>query len=266
MPDASPIPLTAASLIGYLRDRDVRLRIEGERLRVNAPRGVMTPELAAALRERKVEILDYLRAAPPAPEASPPLVAISRNRRLPLSFAQLRLWFLDRLEPGNAFYNVPLVLRLEGRLNLGSLAQALNRIVARHEALRTSFPESEDGKPTQVIAPSAPVPLPRVDLEQLSPRRCQAETDRQILREVRRPFDLARGSVLRTLLLRRGRRDHVLVLTIPPHRDRRLVGATVPGRAGPALSRRALPRDPAAPRAADPVRGLFFLAAPMAAR
>src|SRR5687767_10173301 len=73
----------------------------------------------------------------------------------PLSFAQQRLWFIDKLQPGSPVYNIPTVLRLEGNLNLDALRKSLDAVVARHEALRTTFVSREDN-PFQKINPPAP--------------------------------------------------------------------------------------------------------------
>jgi acyl carrier protein len=81
---------------------------------------------------------------------APPLVRVSRERELPLSFAQQRLWFLDQLEPGSAFYNVPTAVRLQGELNVEALERTLTEIVRRHEVLRTVF-QSVNGDAVQVI-------------------------------------------------------------------------------------------------------------------
>src|SRR5262245_42214568 len=96
-----------------------------------------------------------------------PLVGRARRSEAPLSFAQERLWFLDRLQPGSAFYNVPIALRLEGTLDVSALERALSEIVRRHEALRTSFGEGPNG-PIQVIAPPRRLNLL---VEDLSSRR-----------------------------------------------------------------------------------------------
>src|SRR5205085_11690314 len=95
-----------------------------------------------------------------------PLVPVARTGELPLSFAQQRLWFLDQLVPGSAFYNVPVVVQLSGPLRLAALAQTLRAIIARHETLRTTFP-SQDGQPLQRIARSAPLALTLLDLQAL---------------------------------------------------------------------------------------------------
>ena len=84
--------------------------------------------------------------------ALPPLVPVPRDRELPLSFAQQRLWFLDQLEPGQSVYNIPVALRLAGRFDLAVMERAIGEVVRRHEVLRTTFAVA-DGRPVQVIAP-----------------------------------------------------------------------------------------------------------------
>jgi amino acid adenylation domain-containing protein/non-ribosomal peptide synthase protein (TIGR01720 family) len=142
-----------------------------------------------------------------------PLRRLARERELPLSFAQQRLWFLDQLVPGNPFYNVPAAVRLSGELDVAALEQSLNEILNRHEVLRTTF-KSVDGRPLQVIAPEGSLTLERVSLEDLP----EDEREREVLRlageEARRPFDLAGGSVIRAGLLRLSEREHVLLLTM----------------------------------------------------
>ncbi|WP_229212481.1 condensation domain-containing protein, partial [Duganella sp. HH105] len=94
------------------------------------------------------------------------LAPVERKEGMPLSFAQQRLWFLDQFEPGSAFYNIPAAVRLNGQLDATALQRALNEIVRRHEALRTSF-ASVDGTPVQVIAPELQLALETTDLSDL---------------------------------------------------------------------------------------------------
>ena len=110
---------------------------------------------------------------------------------IPLSFAQQRLWFLDQLEPDSALYNIPMAIRLTGRLNTTALEQSLNTIIQRHEALRTTFAASE-GEPVQVITPTLKLALPLVDLRHLPGAEREAEAQRLSIAEAQRPFDLAR--------------------------------------------------------------------------
>jgi amino acid adenylation domain-containing protein/non-ribosomal peptide synthase protein (TIGR01720 family) len=129
---------------------------------------------------------------------------------LPLSQAQERLWFLDRLSPGSAVYNLPGAFRLRGPLRPGALAWAFGELTRRHEALRTRF-VTVVGHPVQVIDPPMPFVLPAIDLSGLRERA--AEARRITEEEARRPFDLERGPVLRTALLRLGPEEHLLLAT-----------------------------------------------------
>jgi amino acid adenylation domain-containing protein len=148
---------------------------------------------------------------------SPPLVPVPRGPlggqvELPLSFTQRRLWILDQLEPGSFAYNLASALRLHGALAAGALGQALAEIVRRHESLRTVFPAVE-GEPLQVVLPAGERPLPLVDLAALPAPEGVAEAGRLAAEEALRPFDLTRGPLLRTVLLRLAESEHALLLT-----------------------------------------------------
>ncbi len=151
------------------------------------------------------------RSGPVSP--APPLLPVPREGPLPLSFAQQRLWFIDQLEPGSPLYNLPSALRVEGPLDIAVLAACLSEILRRHEALRTVF-AVRDGSPVQVIRAASPCALPLVDLSALAASRREAEALLLVGLEARRPFDLARGPLLRGLVLRLGERDHAVALTM----------------------------------------------------
>ncbi|MDY7092837.1 MAG: amino acid adenylation domain-containing protein [Acidobacteriota bacterium] len=131
----------------------------------------------------------------------------------PLSFAQQRLWFLDRLDPGSTAYNMPAVLHCRGALDPAVLARVFTEIMRRHEILRTRFQDQAEG-PVQVVAAPAPVPLPVVDLRNLPESAVREEGYRLAAREAAQPFDLERGPVLRTRLVRLGKDDHLLLLDL----------------------------------------------------
>jgi amino acid adenylation domain-containing protein len=140
-------------------------------------------------------------------------ISVSRQKSFPLSFAQQRLWFLDRLEPGSATYNVPAAFRLAGDLKVQALEQSLDEIVRRHEVLRTIFP-TINGDPVQRILPSSSFSLTHADIGD----RPASERDQvlsELLREeAERPFDLSRGPLMRAKLLRLAPQDHVLFLNM----------------------------------------------------
>jgi amino acid adenylation domain-containing protein len=146
-----------------------------------------------------------------ATPSAPALVAVGRTGALPLSFAQQRLWFLDRLEPDSPFYNIPLALRLEGTLDVDALQRGLTELVRRHETLRTTFAEQE-GQAVQLIHPPADFPLPVVELQDLPD--AAAEARRLAHEEAQRPFNLTRGPLMRATLLRLSPRQHVLLLSL----------------------------------------------------
>ncbi|MGM9334861.1 non-ribosomal peptide synthase/polyketide synthase [Streptomyces murinus] len=155
-------------------------------------------EMREALRRRLAG-----RAGGTAPAARQGIPRADRDRPLPLSFAQQRLWFLDRLRPGDPRYNSAVAVRFTGPLDQEALGGALAAVVARHEALRTTFEET-DGRPVQRVHPAGPVPLPVRDT---------ADLDADLRAEYARPFDLRQGPLLRALLLRESAVSHILLLT-----------------------------------------------------
>ncbi|MFP2930363.1 amino acid adenylation domain-containing protein, partial [Pyxidicoccus sp. 3LG] len=156
--------------------------------------------------------MESLAGTSKAGALAPPLVPVRRDGPLPLSFAQQRLWFLDRLEPGSPFYNMPSVLWLEGTLDTDALERSLTELVRRHEVLRTTFEDAEG--PVQVIHPPPRLPLAVVDLSVLPESDREREARRLAHEEVRRPFDLERGPLLRATLVRLSESRHLLVLML----------------------------------------------------
>ena len=128
-----------------------------------------------------------------------------------MSFAQERLWFLEQLEPGTSLYNVSQAFRLTGPLEEGALRSALDTIVARHEALRTTY-EAPAGLPVQLIHPPRPVDWAAIDLSNTAEGCRDSEVQACVIQEARRPFDLSSDLMLRARLLRLASEDHVLLL------------------------------------------------------
>ncbi|MGE0127969.1 MAG: amino acid adenylation domain-containing protein [Blastocatellales bacterium] len=143
----------------------------------------------------------------------PPMLPVPRDRELPLSFSQQRLWFFDQLEPNSSAYNIPGAVRLTGRLNTRALEQTFNEIVRRHEVLRACFP-SVNGRPALVIAEARPISLPSVDLSALPQLQREITARRLIAEEAVRPFRLDQGPLLRGGLLRLREDDHILLFTM----------------------------------------------------
>ncbi|HXO40624.1 MAG TPA: condensation domain-containing protein, partial [Thermoanaerobaculia bacterium] len=150
----------------------------------------------------------------PEPPAAPIEPMVDRSG-LPLSFAQQRLWLLDRLEPGSAAYNLPIALRVEGALDAVSLQRALGEVVRRHEVLRTTIAAPEDtGEPRLVVAAPHRFSLPRVDLGYLPEAVRAAAAARLTGEEAALPFDLAAGPLFRAILLAIRPAEHRLLITM----------------------------------------------------
>lgn len=142
------------------------------------------------------------------------ILASKDRNSAPLSYSQERLWFLDQLLPGSAAYNLPVTLRAEGALSFGVLEAALSEIVRRHAALRTIFISQHGSGPLQLVIESSRHPLTLVDLSQLAEPIRQHEAERLLIEEQRKPFELDRGPLMRSLLLRLNSEVHWLNITL----------------------------------------------------
>ena len=131
----------------------------------------------------------------------------------PLSFVQQRLWFIQQLEPDSIAYNIPLTLRLSGRLDLATLEKSLNEILRRHEILRTTF-KSIDSEPVQFISPPSLVRLEVVDLSQFDEVAKSSEVARYRQHEVESCFDMVQGPLWRTRVLRLDEQQHIVLFTM----------------------------------------------------
>ena len=166
-----------------------------------------TPTVAALARAITASLRDDGK------DAEPPIVPVPRDGDLPLSYAQQRLWFLDQLQPDSPFYNVPMVLRLVGEIDVAALERSLNEIVRRHETLRTTFVE-RNGKARQSIAEHLAFSLPVADLSHLPPEIREEEAEARARVEVQKPFNLATGPLFRACLLKLSEQDYIAVVTM----------------------------------------------------
>lgn len=204
--------MNTVEFLSHIRSLDIQVFVEDNRLRCNAPEGVLTPDLRQELQKRKLEIISFLQSTYVPINATPlNFVSLPRDSSIPLSFAQQRLWFLDQLMPNHAFYNVPAAVRLTGILQLKVLEQAFQEIVQRHEALRTTFAMVE-GQAVQIIANNILLALTIIDL--LSNPEKEAQALRLLTAEAQRPFDLASDSLIRITLIKLAETEHILLLNL----------------------------------------------------
>jgi len=182
-----------------------RARARGLKL---LPKQVFEQQTIAGL----AALLEKAAARPAAgkPAAIPP---VPRAGALPLSFAQQRLWFLHRMEPASAAYNVPARIDMSGALDIAALKASFEALVARHETLRTTF-RDVDGAAVQVIAAGAEVALPVSDLSALAGEARSAQLERLAAADAAQPFDLAAGPLLRLRLVKLAEEEHVLLLSL----------------------------------------------------
>ena len=144
-------------------------------------------------------------------ERMPEIGTVGRSQALPLSFAQQRVWFLDQLEPGSSAYNLPLAVRLTGKLEIEVLERSVREIVQRHEILRTVFDEQQ-GELVQVILPRGGSELIYEDLRGMREKEAQARL--RVQQQAERPFDLRHGPLVRIALLQLDEQEHILLLTL----------------------------------------------------
>ncbi|HEY0796099.1 MAG TPA: amino acid adenylation domain-containing protein [Acidisarcina sp.] len=158
------------------------------------------------------EKIDQLQRGQYALEA-PPLVRTGRSGTLPLSFAQQRMWFLEQLEPGQALFNIPSALRIQGHVDADLMQLAVDAVVERHETLRSNFSEL-DGEPVLTINEGVRIPVQLIDLNHLDAGEREREAKRVIGIEATRPFDLAHDHLLRVFLIRLSAAESILLLNI----------------------------------------------------
>ncbi|MCF5424599.1 amino acid adenylation domain-containing protein, partial [Pseudomonas syringae] len=201
--------MNAYQLLELFGRHAVVLEVDGEKLRCKAPRGFLNDEMLQALKQHKAELIALLSGTDPAaiPRRAAGQTAVA------LSFSQRQLWFLDQMEPGNAFYNVPTAVLLKGVLDVSALERALNELIMRHEILRTTF-ASVDGEPRQIVHPAMPLVMPGVDLRDLSPTARQAHVSMAVEQQAKAPFDLASGPLLRASLLRLADEEYLWLYSV----------------------------------------------------
>lgn len=202
-------------LIQHCLDQDIQLSVQGEELKVDAAKGTLTQEIVTLLRQHKQDLVSWLKAKTSG-RATPwmfKIEPVGKTDRLPLSFSQRRLWFVDRLEGGSSHYNLVGGFRLCGRLDRAALEKTVETILDRHAVLRTVFYE-EDGEVYQQIRQLTGLPLTVADLSGSTAQERETEIQRRLSDESATPFDLSQDPLLRMQLLVLGPEEHVVLLNM----------------------------------------------------
>jgi amino acid adenylation domain-containing protein len=206
---------SVAELLTRLRAIGVQLTLEGDVLRLNAPKGALTPALQAELKASKAELLELLRGMQKniGQGKAAPLVRVERRPFMQLSFAQQRLWFLQQMDPESVAYNLLSVMRLQGDLDIDPLERSLHTIILRHEDLRTCFVQ-RDGTPYTVIVDGGNWKLDRFVLDRREGETVEAAVTRFTRETTQKPFDLTQGPLFRAYLLQVSSQDFVLIFSM----------------------------------------------------
>ncbi|MEL6553018.1 MAG: amino acid adenylation domain-containing protein [Cyanobacteria bacterium J06621_11] len=230
---------TIETFLADLSRQDIRLWLEGDRLRCGGPEELLTDMLNAQLKARKAEIIDFLQKTQPdlasqstqshiqstQSKTVPALGSVQRPENIPLSFAQQRLWFLHQMQPETAVYNLPMAIQVEGFLDVAALTQSLTKIVERHEILRTRF-VTVDGQPVQKIAEPTAIEIEKINLEQVSiesqlgdvssnsQSALQKTVEQAAINAAQKPFDLSQDQLLRVTLLKLSDTQSVVLFTV----------------------------------------------------
>ena len=205
---------TILELFSRLRTLGVNISLDGEALKVSAPKGAITAELRQEITARKPEMVLFLRTLLRTARSSE--LSIARRdpaSPVPLSSSQQRLWFLHHLDDGRASYNIPAVLRMTGLLDVAALEKAVQNIIVRHENLRTRFVE-QDGQPAAVIDKELSWNLEQLDLRNLDSSERDGLSMSRAAEFIRKPFDLSKESPLRALLITIEADNHLLVASM----------------------------------------------------
>lgn len=180
-------------------------------LRLNEVLGVDVPLRLVFERPTLRDLASAIDHLPKALPARPPFVALARDRPLPLSFAQERLYFLQQLYEGSAAYTMPAAIRLAGPLDVAALERAFSIVIRRHEILRTRF-ISRGAELAQVVDPPMPAELQVIDLSGLDDAELRCTVDREVAALPATRFDLAVGPLMRLRLLKLGVDDALLLI------------------------------------------------------
>ncbi|MEM7028220.1 MAG: amino acid adenylation domain-containing protein [Chloroflexota bacterium] len=210
--------MSTLAFLSHLRQLDIVVTLNGEKLKVSAPQESLTPELRTELQQRKAEIVAVLQnAQDTTTESSPPIQPVRQRSSVPASDAQQRMWFLQQLDPDQDTYNMPVIFELTGPLDTIALEKSMQHLVDRHEILRTTF-EAANGHIYQRII-NTPSTLSEAlfhlkDLSHLDPSARESQTTELLSRQVKAPFNLKQGPLLRINLLKLAEDNHILLIVM----------------------------------------------------
>ena len=139
--------MNVLELLSQLRQAKIQLSLDGEKLKIKAPQGAVTPEIKENLKALKQEIIEFLRESQKSAEPALQITPADRSAELPLSYTQKAVWTLDKLNPGSIAYNLPMAFKFTGNLDIDVLERAVKTVLKRHESTRLLVVENDEGEP-----------------------------------------------------------------------------------------------------------------------
>ncbi len=208
--------MSIVEFLSKLRNCGVKLRVEGDTLKYQALKGVVTGELKEEISERKTEIIEFLKRVDFEAHANKdPIIHVPRGEddEIPLTYSQKSMWFYHQLTGGNPVFNIANAVRIKGKIDKNSIVKSLSKLVNRHEAMRTTF-KSKNGTPVQVVQKAEEIVLFELDLGHLSGDELEIELSRLLKEEARYAFDLEKGPLFRFCLIQLKENEYALSMVI----------------------------------------------------
>ena len=208
--------MSIIEFLSKLRKLDIKLWLENDTLRYQAPKGAATKELLLEIKDRKDEIISFLRQVNIEAHINrKPITRASKEngQALPLSFSQQSMWLHNQITKANPVFNISNAVKMTGTLRKDILIQSLKEVISRHEALRTTF-RSVDGSPVQIIKTSVEVTLAEMDLRNIPQKEQEQYLEKSLKEEARFIFDLEKGPLFRFRLFIMGENEYVFSMVI----------------------------------------------------
>ncbi|MVF12545.1 amino acid adenylation domain-containing protein [Ketobacter sp. MCCC 1A13808] len=194
--------MNVLELLSRLRQAKISLTLDGEKLKIKAPQGAITPEIKQQLQAAKADIVEFLKEARSSGDEDTTIPSIDRSGELPLSYTQVALWTMDKLNPGTIAYNLPMAFKFSGQLDESILEQSIQRVIARHESLRLRVIENEAGAPIADFREADEFSLPRHGVRIDENDDYDAAIRAVVDQYAHQPFVLALGPLYRFDLVR----------------------------------------------------------------
>ena len=201
-------------LLNLLNKNKIRCSLKQKKLKIDAPKGVMTKEILSLIKLHKSELISYISTVHVGnSKLNNTIPILNRANELVTSFAQQRLWFIDRMQGSNSLYNMHGLIDVKGFFNVAAAQQAFNRIIQRHEPLRTVFADGKEA-PIQIINQRIDLSITYIDVKGLKPKQQQHAIENTVKKICKSSFDLKKDMMLRVAYLRQDTDKGILFFNI----------------------------------------------------